>query len=66
MTHTDLKIRFLGGGNMAHSLIGGLLLRGVLVGQLTATDPHEERCDVGAIEFRRLPNALFSDGFESS
>jgi pyrroline-5-carboxylate reductase len=36
---TDLKVRFVGAGNMASSLIGGLLNRGFLPSQITASDP---------------------------
>jgi len=35
----DLKVRFVGAGNMASSLIGGLLNRGFLSSQITASDP---------------------------
>ncbi len=36
---TDLKVRFVGAGNMASSLIGGMLKRGFLPSQITASDP---------------------------
>jgi pyrroline-5-carboxylate reductase len=36
---TDLKVRFVGAGNMASSLIGGMLNRGFLPSQITASDP---------------------------
>jgi pyrroline-5-carboxylate reductase len=36
---TNLKVRFVGAGNMATSLIGGLLKRGFLPSQITASDP---------------------------
>ncbi|MBL4660656.1 MAG: pyrroline-5-carboxylate reductase [Alcanivoracaceae bacterium] len=36
---TDLKVRFVGAGNMATSLIGGLLKRGFMPSQITASDP---------------------------
>jgi len=35
----DLKVRFVGAGNMATSLIGGLINRGFLPSQITASDP---------------------------
>ena len=35
----DLKVRFVGAGHMAVSLIGGLLKRGFLPSQITASDP---------------------------
>jgi pyrroline-5-carboxylate reductase len=36
---TDLKVRFVGAGNMASSLIGGLINRGFMPSQITASDP---------------------------
>ena len=33
------RIAFVGGGNMATSLIGGLLARGIDPGQITVADP---------------------------
>lgn len=36
---TDLKVRFIGAGNMATSLIGGLINRGFLPSQISASDP---------------------------
>lgn len=38
------KIGFIGAGNMARSLIGGLISSGVKSTQLFATDPNEEVC----------------------
>lgn len=35
----DLKVRFVGAGNMATSLIGGLINRGFMPSQITASDP---------------------------
>jgi pyrroline-5-carboxylate reductase len=35
----DLKVRFVGAGHMAVSLIGGLLNRGFMPSQITASDP---------------------------
>ena len=35
----DLKVRFVGAGHMAVSLIGGLLKRGFMPSQITASDP---------------------------
>lgn len=41
---TDLKVRFVGAGNMAASLIGGLIKRGFLPSQISASDPgHHQR-----------------------
>ena len=39
----NIKISFIGGGNMAASLIGGLLADNLQAGQITVTDPNE-RC----------------------
>ena len=36
---SDLKVRFVGAGNMATSLIGGLLARGFMPSQISASDP---------------------------
>lgn len=36
---SDIKVRFVGAGNMASSLIGGLLNRGFMPAQLSASDP---------------------------
>ena len=36
---SNLKVRFVGAGNMATSLIGGLINRGFLPSQITASDP---------------------------
>lgn len=36
---TDLKVRFVGAGNMATSLIGGLIHRGFMPSQIRASDP---------------------------
>lgn len=38
----DAKLTFIGGGNMAASLIGGLVRRGYAVGQITACDPDPD------------------------
>jgi pyrroline-5-carboxylate reductase len=37
-----MKIAFIGGGNMAAALIGGLIKRGVAPADLYAIDPNEE------------------------
>lgn len=39
----NIKITFIGGGNMAASLIGGLVADNMPAGQITVTDPNE-RC----------------------
>ncbi|MCX2980042.1 pyrroline-5-carboxylate reductase [Halieaceae bacterium IMCC14734] len=38
----DLKIAFIGAGNMASSIIGGLLNQGMPAGNLCASDPYPE------------------------
>ena len=37
-----MKIAFIGGGNMAAALIGGLIKRGVAPADLYAIDPNDE------------------------
>lgn len=49
---SDKKIAFIGGGNMASSLIGGLLNRGWSRESLIAADPSDEARDRIAGEFR--------------
>lgn len=39
----DLRIRFVGAGNMAASLIGGLIQKGLMPSQITASDPGENQ-----------------------
>jgi pyrroline-5-carboxylate reductase len=41
--NTDGRLAFIGGGNMAAALIGGLLHRGMPPAQIAVADPHEER-----------------------
>jgi len=45
------KIGFIGAGNMARSLIGGLISSGVKSEYLFATDPNEEICNSFTTEF---------------
>lgn len=40
---SNLRIAFIGAGNMAASLIGGLLARGLPAGQIHASEPSAER-----------------------
>ncbi|MBT6277927.1 MAG: pyrroline-5-carboxylate reductase, partial [Chromatiales bacterium] len=44
-------ITFIGGGNMATSLIGGLVKSGYDAGRIRATDPLDTRCKELASEF---------------
>ncbi|MCX7553485.1 pyrroline-5-carboxylate reductase [Marinicella sp. S1101] len=39
----DIRIRFIGAGNMAASLIGGLINKGLTASQITASDPGENQ-----------------------
>ncbi|WP_223788436.1 pyrroline-5-carboxylate reductase [Marinicella meishanensis] len=39
----DIRIRFVGAGNMAASLIGGLINKGMTAGQITASDPGQNQ-----------------------
>lgn len=41
VTLDQCRISFVGGGNMAQAIIGGLLARGISPGQLTVADPVE-------------------------
>lgn len=41
----DLRIRFVGAGNMAASLIGGLIAKGLTASQITASDPGANQRD---------------------
>ena len=45
------KLTFIGGGNMAAALIGGLLKRGVPASQITVADPSPDRRRQLALEF---------------
>ncbi len=41
----DMRIRFVGAGNMAASLIGGLINKGLTSSQMTASDPQKNQRD---------------------
>lgn len=41
----DIRIRFVGAGNMAASLIGGLIAKGITASQITASDPGQNQRD---------------------
>lgn len=55
----DLRIAFIGGGNMARSLVGGLIDRGCKPGRITVSEP-----DAGqrAIIAKRMPVRMSADG----
>ena len=44
-TIQDIRIRFIGAGNMAASLMGGLLNKGLTASQITASDPGKNQRD---------------------
>jgi len=46
-----MKIAFIGGGNMAAALIGGLIRKGVSAGHLYAVDPNEDARQRNAEQF---------------
>lgn len=48
---TQAKISFIGAGNMASSIIGGLVHKGYGAGQITATDTHQPTLDKVADSF---------------
>jgi len=39
----DIRIRFIGAGNMAASLMGGLISKGITASQITASDPGQNQ-----------------------
>lgn len=54
---------FVGAGNMASSLVGGLITSGAAAETITVVDPHEEACDrakerFGILAEQRLDDAL--------
>ncbi|GAB3111293.1 pyrroline-5-carboxylate reductase [Aestuariicella hydrocarbonica] len=48
---SQTKITFIGAGNMASSIIGGLVKKGYSAGQITATDTHQPTLDKVADSF---------------
>ena len=56
---TDLRIAFIGGGNMARSLVGGLMAKGCKPGRLSVAEPNPEQ---RALMARQAPVRLSEDG----
>lgn len=55
----DLRIAFIGGGNMARSLIGGLIEKGCKPGRIAVSEPNAtQRAELS----RRTPVRLSADG----
>lgn len=50
----DIRIRFIGAGNMAASLIGGLINKGLTASQITASDPGQNQRDYIEKQFQIL------------
>ena len=55
----DLRIAFIGGGNMARSLVGGLVDRGCKPGRITVSEPSPEQ---RALLAKRVPVRMSEDG----
>jgi pyrroline-5-carboxylate reductase len=56
---TDLRIAFIGGGNMARSLVGGLIDKGCKPGRISVSEPNPEQ---RALIAKRLPVRMSADG----
>ncbi|HEX4300503.1 MAG TPA: pyrroline-5-carboxylate reductase [Gammaproteobacteria bacterium] len=56
---TDLRIAFVGGGNMARSLVGGLIDKGCKPGRISVSEPNPEQ---RALIAKRLPVRMSTDG----
>ncbi len=50
----DIRIRFVGAGNMAASLMGGLISKGITASQMTASDPGKNQRDYIEQQFQIL------------
>lgn len=50
----DIRIRFVGAGNMAASLMGGLINKGITASQITASDPGKNQRDYIEKQFQIL------------
>ena len=55
----DLRIAFIGGGNMARSLVGGLVEKGCKPGRITVSEPDAEQ---RAAIAKRMPVRMSADG----
>ena len=55
----DLRIAFIGGGNMARSLVGGLVAKGCKPGRISVSDPSAEQ---RALIAKRFPVRMSADG----
>ena len=55
----DLRIAFIGGGNMARSLVGGLIDKGCRPGRLIVSEPNAEQ---RALIAKRAPVRMAADG----
>lgn len=55
----DLRIAFIGGGNMARSLVGGLAAKGCKPGRISVSDPSPEQ---RALIAKRFPVRMSEDG----
>jgi pyrroline-5-carboxylate reductase len=61
MTNAASKIAFIGGGNMARSLIGGLVHNGVSVHNVSASEPNTELREALARDFGIATHASNAD-----
>ena len=55
----DLRIAFIGGGNMARSLVGGLIEKGCKPGRITVAEPNPEQ---RALIAKRAPVRMAAEG----
>lgn len=55
----DLRIAFIGGGNMARSLVGGLVEKGCKPGRITVSEPNAEQ---RALLAKQVPVRMSTDG----
>jgi len=61
MTNANLNIAFIGGGNMARSLIGGLIRTGMSAQLITASEPNEDLRGALARDFSIATHASNAD-----